>query len=609
MPAAAEDLSRDPLLSNFPRDAGNRPCAGGIPLNRRLGQGGMGAVYHGVHPRLGVEVAVKVLPFHLVQQEPSLVARFASEARMAATLSSDHLVRVLDVNQENGTHFLVMEFVEGDSAGAILRRRKAEGKGGLPEDEALEILRAAAKGLAEAHRRGIVHRDVKPDNILVPGGDPRRAKLADLGLAKPEGDQHSLGTMSYVAMGTPGYMAPEQAENAKSAGAPADVFAMGATLYALLSGRAPFSGTSLMGVLRATAEKAPDPLGVQVRPGTQAILERCLDKNPARRFPSAGDLLQALEAALSPSAIPTLLTAPPPPKPATPPVRPVPPPAPKSGGAMKWVLVLGCLGILLAGGAVAALAFVWYALEEEDDLYSGGSSPDTGSLTVILNDEGTVRMNFVAIPGGAFVMGESSNPAAPPHQVTLTQGFRMQTTEVTRQQWLAVMGTAPAGAQGLDLPVTYVSWHDVQQFLNRIAARVGNFRADLPTEAEWEYACRAGSSSPWPFGDFSAAGTYAWGAHNSGGQLQTVGSLRPNAWGLHDMPGNVWEWCSDSYNFVTGDVTDPFQAGGDKKCLRGGAAASPPEWLMAGHRNGSPPESSFVDVGFRVVLRGVPHGH
>lgn len=299
-PLPQEDLSRDPLLRDLPRDAQGRPLLGRIPLVCRIGKGGMGAVYYALHPRLQVEVAVKVLPFHLLDEDPKLAERFAAEARMAAGLSNHHVVRVLDVDEEKGTHYLVMEYVAGESAGAYLKRRKGEGKASLEEREALEIVTAAAKGLAAAHERGIIHRDVKPDNILIPKGrdgslDFRRAKVADLGLAKPEGGAQSLGTLSHIAMGTPGYMAPEQIEDARTAGRPADVFSLGATLYGLLSGQAPFRGTSLGVVLRDTMTKEPDPLPDRVGVSTRELISRCLAKDQAARPSDAGELLRSLE--------------------------------------------------------------------------------------------------------------------------------------------------------------------------------------------------------------------------------------------------------------------------------------------------------------------------
>ncbi len=334
-----EDLTQDKLLSDLPRDDKGRPTLDRIPLVCRIGRGGMGAVYYAVHPRLQVHVAIKILPFHLVEQDPKLVDRFVSEARMAAALSSDHLVRVLDVDHEQNTHFLVMEYVAGDSAGGYLKRLRAEGKPAVPEAEALEIVTAATRGLDFAHKAGIIHRDIKPDNILLPNNELRKAKLADLGLAKPQGQAQTMGTMANVAMGTPGYMAPEQIEDARSAGPPADVFSMGATLYALLAGNAPFAGTSLGVVLRDTAIKEPPPLPPTVSAGTRAIVARCLAKDPAQRYADATELLAALEGGRGAPAEPTLA-----------PMRTTAV-TPKKGGAGALIGVAVVVLLLAIGGA------------------------------------------------------------------------------------------------------------------------------------------------------------------------------------------------------------------------------------------------------------------
>jgi len=190
-----EDLSTEQLLRAAPRmNVGECvvPALGGIPLLGKLGQGGMGAVYYGVHPRLHLEVAVKVLAPQLSFQSPQAVERFFREARTAARVKSPHLVAVLDVNEDQGLYFLVMEFIRGISAGGYLKQMKAQGSPGMPEAMALDICSAAVKGLAAAHEEGIIHRDIKPDNILIPlskDGSALRfneSKLADLGLARGE---------------------------------------------------------------------------------------------------------------------------------------------------------------------------------------------------------------------------------------------------------------------------------------------------------------------------------------------------------------------------------------------------------------------------------------
>ncbi len=302
---STQDLTRDPLVTNAQRcDFGGiaRPMLGGIPLLAKLGQGGMGAVYYGIHPRLQTEVAVKVLPFHLAEQQPELIQRFFREAQIAARVKSPHLVSVTDVNQESGLFYLVMEFISGKSAGSYLKAVKQSGENWLKEDEALDICVAATEGLDAAHQEGIIHRDIKPDNIMIPklkGSDLlnfKAAKLADLGLARGEELGQSL-TGAGACMGTPGYMAPEQALDAKAVRKPGDVFSMGATLYALLSGNAPFGGSVLFKMLQSTMNDPHPPLR-QIRAdlsdATITLIDLCLQKDPARRYKDAHALLEAM---------------------------------------------------------------------------------------------------------------------------------------------------------------------------------------------------------------------------------------------------------------------------------------------------------------------------
>src|SRR5262245_19498707 len=164
-----EDLSREPLLkyaTPIDFEGAARPSVGRrIVLLAKLGRGGMGVVYRGVHARLGSEIAVKLLPLSLQGHDEELVRRFEREAQIAARLQSPHLVEVLDIDQDEATrcHFIVMEYVAGESADRILARYPA----GMPELDALDVVIAATKGLVAAHLEGVVHRDIKPSNILV----------------------------------------------------------------------------------------------------------------------------------------------------------------------------------------------------------------------------------------------------------------------------------------------------------------------------------------------------------------------------------------------------------------------------------------------------------
>ena len=305
-----QDLLAENLLLGAPRiefEGKKCPALGGIPLLRKLGQGGMGAVYYGVHPRLNIEVAVKVLPYHLVEKDPLLVERFFREAQISAQVRSPHLVNVMDVNEESGVFFLVMEYVNGMSGKDRLAQAVRSGEQGLAEREVLQICIAACTGLDDAHARGIIHRDIKPENIMIPNIsktstdlDVTAAKLMDLGLARA--DSGTIGnaalTATKQAMGTPGYMAPEQIMDARTAGPRSDVFSMGATIYGMLAGTAPFKRKNSMQTLMATMNAPHVPLSearAGVSEATSHVVDVCLAKDQADRYPDGHTLLLELK--------------------------------------------------------------------------------------------------------------------------------------------------------------------------------------------------------------------------------------------------------------------------------------------------------------------------
>ncbi len=221
----------------------------------------------------------------------------------------------------------------------------------------------------------------------------------------------------------------------------------------------------------------------------------------------------------------------------------------------------------------------------------------------------TLEMKFVYIPPGTFTRGstdkEGAKPDETPHSVTLTKGFWMQTMEVTQKQWQALMVKNPSRFSGCDnCPVENVSWHDVQEFIQRLNVRDGKTYR-LPTEAEWEYAARAKSQSRHHFGDDDASlGHYACYDANARGKTCPVGQKLPNAWGLHDMLGNVWEWCQDWYgNYPSDGVTNPTGPSvGSARVFRGGAWNALPRNCRSATRSSGRPGNRNDLVGFRLVL-------
>ena len=303
---SAQDLRHDALLAFASRrqiGTHSIPTLGKILILNKIGEGGMGAVYRGYNPRIQRMVAVKVLSSTLFRQNVDAAARFYREAQIAALVKSDHLVSVSDVDQENGVVYLIMELVEGKTATDCLKHKlMLSGDQALSEEIALDMCIGATKGLAAAHAGGIVHRDVKPDNILIPYNEARTeldfaaAKLADLGIARHELSNSGL-TEEHQALGTAGFMAPEQIQDARSAGKAADVFGLGATLYVLLCGRTPFMGASSFDVFNATIQKPHKPVQSwrpDASPTVAAIVDACLAKNPAERYADGSALLEDL---------------------------------------------------------------------------------------------------------------------------------------------------------------------------------------------------------------------------------------------------------------------------------------------------------------------------
>ena len=263
---------------------------GDFEITRRLGEGGMGAVYKARQVSMDRPVALKILPSRLASDE-TYVKRFYREARVSARLNHPNTVRGLAVGEADGHHYFAMEFVDGPSLRQILDR-----SGTLPLWRAVPMFIELAKGLAHAHAQGLVHRDIKPDNIMLTrDGVP---KLADLGLAKETGGTRSAITESGTAMGTAYYMAPEQARDAKRVDARSDIYSLGATLYHVLTGRVPYEGETFVEVARKHREDplvSPRKVNPEIPDRLALIVEQMMNKNPDHRFKSAEEVVQALE--------------------------------------------------------------------------------------------------------------------------------------------------------------------------------------------------------------------------------------------------------------------------------------------------------------------------
>jgi formylglycine-generating enzyme required for sulfatase activity len=227
-----------------------------------------------------------------------------------------------------------------------------------------------------------------------------------------------------------------------------------------------------------------------------------------------------------------------------------------------------------------------------------------------------VEMTFSFIPPGSFLMGSPPDEEArredeSQHRVTLTQGFYLGIHPVTQAQWQAVLGSNPSHFQGTRLPVNTVSWEDCQEFCGKLSERDGQ-RYRLPSEAQWEYACRAGTTTPFHFGPTISTdqvnynGNYIYGQGKKGiyrKKMTAVGSFPANAWGLFDLHGEVWEWCQDALGqYGHKDATDPLNDKVDYRVLRGGSWLGDPGECRAAFRNRDAPVLRYRGFGCRVVL-------
>lgn len=233
-------------------------------------------------------------------------------------------------------------------------------------------------------------------------------------------------------------------------------------------------------------------------------------------------------------------------------------------------------------------------------------------IEIFIDNTKRVTLKMVLIPAGSLIMGspydeiDRSTDEGPQHQVTITQPFYMGIYPVTQAQWEVVMGTQPSrGSYSAGKPVTDVSYEDCLRFIRKLNT-LGEGTYRLPTEAEWEYACRAGSTTRFPWGDdpgYKHLGGYGWYNSNSGLSTNVVGQKSANSWGLYDMHGNVWEWCSDRYDKYSADLkVDPDGATiGSIRTLRGGSWEDYEMSLRSASRDFKSPTDSSYTVGFRLV--------
>jgi formylglycine-generating enzyme required for sulfatase activity len=245
----------------------------------------------------------------------------------------------------------------------------------------------------------------------------------------------------------------------------------------------------------------------------------------------------------------------------------------------------------------------------DHDASNNGAKPRL-KKTISFDVGGGVKMDLVLIRSGSFMMGDENGDAEekPAHKVTIAKPFYLGKYEVTQEQWNAVIGSNRSHYQGATNPVERISWEDCQKFVKKLNEKFAESGVtfSLPTEAQWEYACRGGASTRYSFGDDEASlSEYSWFEGNAGGKTHPVGKKKPNAWGLYDMHGNVWEWCADWYEgnyYEPSPASDPTgQATGSHRVLRGGSWSDGAFNCRSAYRYCLPPWFCVYCYGFRVA--------
>ncbi len=588
-------------------------------LDKLIAVGGFAEVWHGFDLELHRTVAVKIPKATSIQSGET----FLAEARYVAQLKHPGIVPVYDLGHDQGMCFIVSEFIEGGSLGDLLAITSPSHK------QAILWMVEIADALEFAHRHGLIHRDIKPANILI--DHLNHALLADFGIAQAANNAGSMPT----SFGTLRYMSPEQLEG-KDADLRADIFSLGIVLHEVLTGKLPYSSGEPNALRHEILTGPANNVSAEIPEGLREICQMAVQRKPENRYSTTAEFSLALRGYLS---------------------------APSSN-RKNWYLLTS---IALTGIGLAFVCAMWKPSSVEQ---IRNRRSESESSKVSLGNElsrpaefasTSTGMRFALIPAGSFQMGSPDREPGrkpdegPQHTVELTRPFYLGIYEVTQDEYRQLMGINPStrkppeGQSETQYPVDNVTWFDAIEFCNKQSIRdgripyyemaeiarlksktgsagaitfaaitvVGGAGYRLPTEAEWEYACRAGTTTPFHFGSVlngsnaNAEGNMPYGTSESGPSFQrptTVGKYPSNAFGLFDMHGNTWEWCEDSYDSEAysrrkGTVVNPIiSTESPLRSMRGGSCVVRCRDVRSAFRYGIIPanlDGNFI--GFRVA--------
>ncbi len=554
-------------------------------LIEERGRGAFGEVWLARDEELDMEVAVKIY----IALDDRGIEEFKSEYRNVFDLKHSNILRADHYDVCDNRPYLVMSYCP-ESASSLI--------GSVDEGTVWQFINDVARGLAYLHDKGIVHRDIKPDNIL-------RDKegifvITDFGVSKRMRStlrrNSTRGPRDVDVSGTIGYMAPELFSSRPDAVKATDIWALGATIYEMMTGELPFMGQG--GVMLLHGAEVPT-LGEEFSQELNDIVSACLSCETWQR-PTAEELAVYAIAHLSGKEAP-----------------------------MAWLSRSGEGEVTDSPEETIPIAD---AFQEKKTISIRGKGDRDSVIRQIAND-------MVFVKGGTFAMGATSEQGfeyedieRPVFSMTVSD-FYISKYEVTQAQWVAIMGSNPSYFKGENLPVEQVSWNDVQEFIKRLNTLTG-LNYGLPKEPEWEYAARGGNMSRgYKYSGGNDIESVAWCYENSESSddnavnvwdafgenrlfelsgakderlrmTHPVGTKTPNELGLYDMSGNVWEWTADSYlNYSTGIEEILVGSTGPDRMIRGGAWLFKATYSRVSSRVSFGADAPTPFIGFRLVCR------
>ena len=537
---------------------------GKVRIERLLARGGMAEVYLGTHLALERPVAVKLLHSH-IEEEPSLLERFHREAKVVAALRHPNIVQLFDFDTVDGHPYIVMEYLKGPTLASYLRVLH-DRKELIPPHQVARLLKGLTAAIDYAHAQGVIHRDIKPGNILlhnrrgeIPLDKPLtsdiEAIVTDFGLVRIA--HAATQTASGLVSGTPAYMSPEQASGEKVDHC-TDIYSLGVVLYEMLAGRVPFEADSTMSVLYMQIHNAPPPIP-GIPPEVQAIMNRALMKKPSDRYQTSSEMAIDFYLAIGMTAdAKTIIEANPE---SAKSIKVSPEPKPPRKRSWIGVGVFAFLCLLLLGAGVWGLSTFLPSFAKPIQTMSPVATDPVASLTVPVTGNLPPAEGMVEISSGSYEVGLSQTDqyhVAP--QVIPLEDFWIDQYQITNAQYQTYMSDTGASPPETwpgerDHPVIGVTWEQAQAYCQWAYKR-------LPKEAEWEAAGRGPGTVPrlYPWGNDVTADGQALKLPDQNTYPVGTQSFNKSPFGVFDMVGNVWEWVGDPY--TTGPEGIKFLRGG-----------------------------------------------